>query len=47
MPEGLEQRVLSGKANLEETEKFQRERDLKGLPGYRTYQKESNFTKEW
>lgn len=45
--EDLGQKVLSGNATLEEMREFQVNRDLKGLPGYRTYEKESNFTKEW
>lgn len=47
MSENLKQKVLSGKATPEETRDFQIKRDLQGLPGYSTYQKESNFTKEW
>ena len=45
--EGLKQKVLSGEATLQETEEYQRKTDLQGLPGFGTYQKESNFTRQW
>lgn len=34
-------------ATLDEIRAFMTQRDLKGLPGYRTYEKESQFTQEW
>lgn len=43
----LEKRVLSGKATPDETRAFQTARDLKGLPDYETYAKESRFTQIW
>ena len=43
----LKAKVLSGGASLEETEEFQRQKDLGGLKSYLDYLHESAFTVKW
>ena len=45
--EKLTERALSGEATPEEMREFQTQRDLKGLPGYKTYFDESQHTQYW
>lgn len=43
----LAKKVRKGIATPDEVRDYMTERDLKDLPGYRTYEEESHFTPEW